>query len=416
MTYTQTFDAENRMISVTVGGQTTQFVYDGYGNLVKKIKPDGSSTIYIGSIYEVDKSSGGAVTRTVTYYPAGGAMRIDGNVYYVLKDRLGSAYVTTDTLGNVVGEMRYYAFGETRLSTGNMFTDRLFTGQRYIAELGIYHFNARFYSPTLGRFLSADSIMSGMANPQNLNRYSYVANNPINANDPTGHYCVGDLEGCRDETGAPVNGAPLYLHQDDAGGGGDDGSEGSDGGGSGSGDGDGPTYNGCNQLGMSMDVCKTTINILNAITIGADVLGAVVSFVEWAFVGPPLIGGVLVGGVLAIFEPKTIAAWPAVIKAFLIYDAGVANTFAPVENNLGLVSLATTASVDWLEGYTYIDDNGDIYVGTTTAKTVGTTVAGLIPEANIDFAASLTQLTVDFSPKSSINVSQLAENIVDIFH
>lgn len=66
LTYTQTFDAENRLISVTVGGQTTQFVYDGDGNLVKKIKPDGSSTIYIGRIYEVDKSSGGAVTRTVT--------------------------------------------------------------------------------------------------------------------------------------------------------------------------------------------------------------------------------------------------------------------------------------------------------------------------------------------------------------
>ena len=42
----QTFDAENRLISVTVSGQTTQFVYDGDGNLVKKIKPDGSKTLY----------------------------------------------------------------------------------------------------------------------------------------------------------------------------------------------------------------------------------------------------------------------------------------------------------------------------------------------------------------------------------
>ncbi len=165
-------------------------------------------------------------------------MRIDGAVYYVIKDRLGSAYVTTDASGNVVGEMRYYAFGETRLSTGTMFTDRLYTGQRQIAELGIYHYNARFYSPTLGRFLSADTLMSGFANPQSLNRFSYVANNPINANDPTGHYCVGDLEGCVDETGAPVNGAPLYLHQDDDGGGDDgdgDGGSGNNEGGSSSG-------------------------------------------------------------------------------------------------------------------------------------------------------------------------------------
>ena len=74
-TYTQTFDAENRLISVTVSGQTTQFIYDGGGNLVKKVKPDNSKTIYVGGSYEVDKTAAGAVTRTVTYYPVAGAMR-----------------------------------------------------------------------------------------------------------------------------------------------------------------------------------------------------------------------------------------------------------------------------------------------------------------------------------------------------
>jgi len=50
LTYTQTFDAENRLISVTVSGQTTEFIYDGDGDLVKKIKPNGSKTIYVGGI------------------------------------------------------------------------------------------------------------------------------------------------------------------------------------------------------------------------------------------------------------------------------------------------------------------------------------------------------------------------------
>jgi YD repeat-containing protein len=71
---TYTYDAENRMISLSVSGQTTQFIYDGDGNLVKKVKPDNSKTIYVGGIYKVDKTSGGSVTRTVTYYPAAGAM------------------------------------------------------------------------------------------------------------------------------------------------------------------------------------------------------------------------------------------------------------------------------------------------------------------------------------------------------
>ena len=95
-----------------------------------------------------------------------------------------------------------YAAGESRLSTGNMFTDRLFTGQREMrrpepvegAGLGIYQFGARFYSPKLGRFLSADTMVPQPFNPQSLNRYSYVNNNPLRYTDPTGHYCLDPFE------------------------------------------------------------------------------------------------------------------------------------------------------------------------------------------------------------------------------
>ncbi len=135
----------------------------------------------------MNKNSGGAVTSTKTYYPAGGVMRVDGTRYYVLKDHLGSASVVTNQSATTVGEDRFYPFGETRFTTGSMFTDKLFTGQRQITGLGIYHFGARFYSPKLGRFLSADTIVPGYANPQGLNRYSYVSNNPIRYRDPSGH-------------------------------------------------------------------------------------------------------------------------------------------------------------------------------------------------------------------------------------
>ncbi|MBV6401908.1 MAG: hypothetical protein CNIPEHKO_02211 [Anaerolineales bacterium] len=70
-----------------------------------------------------------------------------------------------------------------------MYTDKLFTGQRNIAGLGIYHYQSRFYSPKLGRFLSADSLVPNPFNPQDYNRYSYVRNNPVRYTDPSGHMC-----------------------------------------------------------------------------------------------------------------------------------------------------------------------------------------------------------------------------------
>src|SRR3990172_6528553 len=87
--------------------------------------------------------------------------------------------------------MRFYPYGESRLVSGTMPTDKLFTGQRAIDDLGIYNYGARFYSPKLGRFLSADTIVPSFANPQSFNRYSYVLNNPLKYTDPTGHCSMG---------------------------------------------------------------------------------------------------------------------------------------------------------------------------------------------------------------------------------
>jgi RHS repeat-associated protein len=63
-----------------------------------------------------------------------------------------------------------------RQVTGVMYTDRLFTGQREMASLGIYHYKARFYSPYMNHFLSADTIIPDQTNPQDWNRYSYANN------------------------------------------------------------------------------------------------------------------------------------------------------------------------------------------------------------------------------------------------
>jgi len=65
--------------------------------------------------------------------------------------------------------------------------DQKFTGQRLDAGTGLYYYGARYYDATIGRFISADTLVQSPANPQTLNRYSYVLNNPLRYVDPSGH-------------------------------------------------------------------------------------------------------------------------------------------------------------------------------------------------------------------------------------
>ena len=70
----------------------------------------------------------------------------------------------------------------------NAYVSGTFTGQRAEAGLGLLDYRARYYDPVLGRFISADTLVPNPGNPQALNRYAYVYNNPLRYTDPTGHY------------------------------------------------------------------------------------------------------------------------------------------------------------------------------------------------------------------------------------
>lgn len=70
-----------------------------------------------------------------------------------------------------------------------MNTVKQFTGQ-ILDSTGLYYYNARYYDPTIGRFISGDNLVSEPFNPQDLNRYSYCLDNPMKYTDPTGHDMV----------------------------------------------------------------------------------------------------------------------------------------------------------------------------------------------------------------------------------
>jgi RHS repeat-associated protein len=119
-----------------------------------------------------------------------------GTLYYLHSDHLGSTSVTTcgsgacGAAGAVVARQWYYPYGEIRPGgTGTTPTTIGYTGQRREeAGLGsLMYYRARFYSPLLQRFLSADTIVPSAGNPQALNRYAYVYGSPLKYIDPSGH-------------------------------------------------------------------------------------------------------------------------------------------------------------------------------------------------------------------------------------
>jgi RHS repeat-associated protein len=218
---TITYDVENRPITITGGAA---FVYDGDGNRIKKTE-GWQTTLYINLYYEKNLTA----SEVTTYYYFGGkliAQRKAGTLRYIHQDSLGSTSVISDSSGISSGTMRYFPFGSTRFTTGTIPTDEKFTGQR-LDSTGLYYYNARYYDPGIGRFISPDIftqwstgfdvvsqsltvniIPMGLGrlmapfvnypkttpqtpvNPQTLNRYSYVLNNPLQYSDPNGWFTV----------------------------------------------------------------------------------------------------------------------------------------------------------------------------------------------------------------------------------
>ena len=156
------------------------YTYDGDGNMVKSVMGD-VVTYYIGKHYE--KQVRGNQQNERKYYFAGAnriAMRENGTLTWLISDHLGSTSGTVSASGNLVSSLRYTAFGEVRAASGTTSTDYRYTGQRIEAEIGLYYYVARFYDPTLGRFISADTIIPNPFTPISYDRYVYVNSNPIN--------------------------------------------------------------------------------------------------------------------------------------------------------------------------------------------------------------------------------------------
>jgi RHS repeat-associated protein len=173
---------ENKPVSI---GASATFVYDGDGTRVKKTE-GGETVLYVNKYYEKNLTT--AVV-TTSYYLGDRliAQREGETLRYIHQDHLTGTSVMSSSSGVLISGIKYYPYGSAR--SGSVPTDKQFTGQR-LDDTGLYYYGARYYDPVIGRFISADTVVQDLASPQTLNRYSYVANNPLKYIDPSGQVMV----------------------------------------------------------------------------------------------------------------------------------------------------------------------------------------------------------------------------------
>jgi RHS repeat-associated protein len=128
----------------------------------------------------------------------------DGALHFYLNDWLGTRRVQTDYAGIQEQDCSSLPFGDVLNCTQSIDgpTEHHFTGKERDAESGNDYFGARYFSSTMGRFLSPDWSAKAepvpyakLDDPQSLNLYAYVRNNPLSRIDADGHYELND-SGC----------------------------------------------------------------------------------------------------------------------------------------------------------------------------------------------------------------------------
>ncbi len=112
-----------------------------------------------------------------------------GTLTFLHADHLSGTAATSSGVaagGSQTSKQKYYAYGSIRTTVGTVPTPYEFTGERLDASTSLHYYGARYYDPVVGVFVQPDTIVAQPGNPQSLNRYAYVNNNPLRYVDPSG--------------------------------------------------------------------------------------------------------------------------------------------------------------------------------------------------------------------------------------
>ena len=186
------YDSLNRMTDFhdSQAGTLEHYAYDEGETRIRKTVGD-KVTYYVSRDYE-EVWTNGQRTAVIKHYRSGDqkvATRDNDGLRYIYPDHLGSASRMADAHGNQVKAIYYAPFGATVHEQGEAAARYRYNGKER-DDSGLYYYGARYYDDAFGRFMAADSILPDVYDPQQLNRFAYVRNNPIKLIDPDGHVAV----------------------------------------------------------------------------------------------------------------------------------------------------------------------------------------------------------------------------------
>jgi RHS repeat-associated protein len=189
--HTYAWDAERRPVTVSSVSLTYDLTYDALGRMVEQDR----SGVYTQIVYsplgnKLALMNGQTLSMAFVPLPAGATAVYAGSslTYYRHPDWLGSSRFASTPSRTMYYDGAYAPYGENYAELGT--ADRNFTGQNQdtisSGSYPLYDFLYRELHPVHGRWLSPDPVAGSIYNPQSLNRYAYVLNNPVNFIDPLG--------------------------------------------------------------------------------------------------------------------------------------------------------------------------------------------------------------------------------------